>query len=240
MDKHFEAFEPTAANNVVLTPISFLNRAEALHGERTAVIYGDLRRTWCETAQRVRKIAGGLRRLGISKGDTVSVICPNIPELLELHFAVPLSGGVLNAINTRLESETIAYILDHADAKIVIVDREFAPILAQAFARLGRELPVIEIVDSLVDSGESLGGSNYEDLLAAPPDDLPPMEDEWQAIALNYTSGTSGRPKGVVYHHRGAYLIALGTVAAWPMPHYPVYLSVVPMFHCNGWGHPWV
>jgi len=240
MHKHFEAFEPTAANNVVLTPISFLDRAAALHGARTAVIYGDLRRTWSETAQRVHKIACGLRRLGIGKGDTVSVICPNIPELLELHFAVPLSGGVLNAINTRLEAETIAYILDHADAKIVIVDREYSPLLAQAFDRMGHELPVIEIEDALADSGESLGGTNYEDLLTGPQNDLLPIEDEWQAIALNYTSGTSGRPKGVVYHHRGAYLIALGTVAAWPMPHYPVYLSVVPMFHCNGWGHPWV
>ncbi|MGI9391363.1 MAG: AMP-binding protein [Boseongicola sp.] len=240
MHKHFEAFEPTAANNVVLTPNSFLDRAEALHGARTAVIYGELRRTWSETAQRARRIASGLRRLGIEKGDTVSVICPNIPELLELHFAVPLSGGVLNAINTRLEAETIAYILEHADAKIVIVDREFAPLLSQAFARLERDIPVIEIADALAESAESLGGMNYEDLLTGSPDVLPPIEDEWQAIALNYTSGTSGRPKGVVYHHRGAYLIALGTVAAWPMPHYPVYLSVVPMFHCNGWGHPWV
>ncbi|MGI9394050.1 MAG: AMP-binding protein [Boseongicola sp.] len=240
MHKYFEAFEPTSANNVALTPNSFLDRAEALHGARTAVVYGELRRTWSETAQRAREIACGLRRLGIGKGDTVSVICPNIPELLELHFAVPLSGGVLNAINTRLEAETIAYILDHADAKIIIVDREFAPLLSRAFARMEREIPVIEIEDALAVSGESLGGMNYEDLLTGSPDVLPPIEDEWQAIALNYTSGTSGRPKGVVYHHRGAYLIALGTVAAWPMPHYPVYLSVVPMFHCNGWGHPWV
>ncbi len=240
MDKHFEAFEQTAANYVPLSPISFLNRAEAMHGSRTAVIYGDLRRTWTEVALRARNIAGGLRRRGIGKGDTVSVICPNIPELFELHFAVPLSGGVLNAVNTRLEPETIAYILDHADAKLVIVDREFVPLLAQAFEPLGREIPVIEIDDALADSGDSLGGTNYEDLAVGPGDDLPPVDDEWQAIALNYTSGTSGRPKGVVYHHRGAYLIALGTAATWSVPHYPVYLSVVPMFHCNGWGHPWV
>lgn len=240
MEKNFEAFEPTAANSVPLTPISFLNRAEAVHGDRTAIIYGGLGRTWSEVALRIRKTAAGLRRLGIGKGDTVSVICPNIPELLELHFAVPLTGGVLNAINTRLEAETIAYILDHADAKIVIVDREFVPLLAQAFDRMARKIPVIEIDDALADSGEGIGGTDYEDLLAGPPDDMPPIEDEWQSIALNYTSGTSGRPKGVVYHHRGAYLIALGTVAAWPIPHYPVYLSVVPMFHCNGWGHPWV
>ncbi len=240
MEKQFEAFEPTAANNVPLSPVSFLNRAEAVHGDRTAIIYGDLRRTWGEVAQRIRKIAAGLRRLGIGKGDTVSVICPNIPELLELHFAVPLTGGALNAINTRLEAETIAYILDHADAKIVIVDREFAPLVAQAFERIGCKVPVIEVNDALASSAESIGGTDYEDLLAGPADELPSIEDEWQSIALNYTSGTSGRPKGVVYHHRGAYLIALGTVAAWPMPHYPVYLSVVPMFHCNGWGHPWV
>ncbi len=242
MEQQYECFEKNAANHVSLSPISFLTRAEALHGDRTAVIYGDLRRNWSEMGQRVRKIASGLKRLGIQKGDTVSVLCPNIPELFELHFALPLSGAVLNTLNTRLEPETIAYILDHADSQLVVVDRELAPQLEQAFDILGRRISVVEIDDPQAPFDEIPGATSYNDLLS---DDgvtgpLPLPEDEWQAIALNYTSGTSGRPKGVVYHHRGAYLMALGTVAAWQKPHYPVYLSVVPMFHCNGWGHPWV
>ncbi len=242
MEQHFEDFERTAANYVPLSPVSFLARAEVLHGHRTAVIYGDLRRTWRDMGARVRAIASGLSRLGIGKGDTVSVLSPNIPELFELHFALPLSGAVLNTLNTRLEAETIAYILDHADTRLVIVDRELVPLLRQVFDRLGRQIPVVEITDPMANSGETLGGEDYEALATSDPE-LGPFalpKDEWQAIALNYTSGTSGRPKGVVYHHRGAYLMALGTVAAWQMPHYPVYLSVVPMFHCNGWGHPWV
>ncbi|WP_170327433.1 AMP-binding protein [Ruegeria arenilitoris] len=241
MQKHFEAMEKTAANHVPLSPLSFLNRADALHGHRTAVIYGDVRRDWTEVVRRARAVARGLAEMGIAKGDTVSVLCPNIPELFELHFAVPLSGAVLNTLNTRLEPETIAYILDHADTRLVIVDRELVPLLAKAFALLGREIPVVEIADANAAGGESLGGQDYSEFLNKGEHEgsaLP--NDEWDAIALNYTSGTSGRPKGVVYHHRGAYLMALGTVAAWQMPSYPVYLSVVPMFHCNGWGHPWV
>ncbi|MCV6591921.1 MAG: AMP-binding protein [Silicimonas sp.] len=240
MQKNFDAFGKSPANYVPLSPISFLNRAEALHGDRTAVIYGDLRRSWAEMAARVRRVAAGLVAEGVGRGDTVSVLCPNIPELFELHFAMPLTGGVLNTINTRLEPETIAYILDHADSTRVIVDRALVPLLRDAFDHLGRSLPVIKIADPNAPEGESLGGLDYERLAEAAPADLGLPPDEWDAIALNYTSGTSGRPKGVVYHHRGAYLIALGTVASWEQPHYPVYLSVVPMFHCNGWGHPWV
>lgn len=242
MEQQFECLEKNAANFIPLSPISFLNRAETLHRERMAVIYGDIRRTWGETGERARKIAAGLKRHGIKKGDTVSVLCPNIPELFELHFALPLSGAVLNAINTRLEPETIAYILDHADCRLVIVDQTLSQQIKKAFDILGRKIPVVEIVDPSAPSGESISDIKFEDLLfegtEIAPSSLP--EDEWQAIALNYTSGTSGKPKGVVYHHRGAYLMVLGTVCAWQMPHYPVYLSVVPMFHCNGWGHPWV
>ena len=242
MQDNFASLGKTAANHVPLTPISFLNRAETLHGARPAIIYGDTRRTWGDLALRIRMLAAGLLKSGLKKGDTVSVLCPNIPELFELHFALPLTGAVLNTLNTRLEPETIAYILDHADTKVVIVDREFIPHLAKAFAVLGREIPVIEINDPHAPSTDTMGGQNYEALLD--DGDLAPVEamqdDEWDAIALNYTSGTSGRPKGVVYHHRGAYLMALGTVAGWQLPHYPVYLSVVPMFHCNGWAHPWV
>ncbi|CAD0187271.1 Long-chain-fatty-acid--CoA ligase [Ruegeria sp. THAF57] len=242
MQQHYEALAKNAANYVPLSPLSFLSRASSIHSDRIAVVYEDLRRSWGETAARARAIATGLRALGLTKGDTVSVLCPNIPELFELHFAVPMSGAVLNTLNTRLEPETIAYILDHADTKLVIVDREFIPLLSQVFQRLGRSIPVVEINDPNAPSSETLGGRDFEDLAAAPiePASFVGPASEWDAIALNYTSGTSGRPKGVVYHHRGAYLMALGTVAAWQMPHYPVYLSVVPMFHCNGWGHPWM
>ncbi|SLN32650.1 Long-chain-fatty-acid--CoA ligase [Falsiruegeria litorea R37] len=239
MRHHFEALRKKRANHVPLSPLSFLRRAECLHGVRTAVIYGDIRRTWAETAARIRAVAGGLVELGVQKGDTVSVLSPNIPELFELHFALPLTGGVLNTLNTRLEPETIAYILDHADTKLVIVDRELVPLLSKAFELLGRALPVVEIADPVTE-GETLGGPTYEALTGAAPLPVELPADEWDAIALNYTSGTSGRPKGVVYHHRGAYLMALGTGTAWQVPPYPVYLSVVPMFHCNGWGHPWL
>ncbi len=242
MQEHYAKFDKVSANFVPLSPVSFLNRAEALHGARTAVIYGDLQRSWAETAARVRAVAAGLVAMGIGKGDTVSVLCPNIPELFELHFALPLTGAVINTLNTRLEPGTIAYILNHADTKAVVVDRELIPLLTRAFEELGRTLPVIEIADPNGNVSLTMGGQDYEDLLqdAERAGALGLPDDEWDAIALNYTSGTSGRPKGVVYHHRGAYLMALGTVAAWQKPHYPVYLSVVPMFHCNGWGHPWV
>ena len=239
MRHHFEALKKTGANHLSLSPLSFLRRAQSLHGPRTAVIYGDTQRSWSDTVARIQAVAGGLVGLGLQKGDTVSVLSPNIPELFELHFAVPLTGAVLNTLNTRLEPETIAYILDHADTKLVIVDRELVPLLTQAFDHLGRTVPVVEIADPAA-AGEPLGGPTYEALVGSDPLPLVLPDDEWDAIALNYTSGTSGRPKGVVYHHRGAYLMAMGTASAWQMPPYPVYLSVVPMFHCNGWGHPWL
>ena len=239
MQQHFEAFDPVPANHVPLSPISFLNRAEDVHAHREAHVYGSVRRTWAQVGDRVRRISAALAARGIGQGDTVAVICPNIPELAELHFAVPMAGAVLNAINTRLEAETIAYILGHGDAKMVIVDAEFTPLLQAAFAINGAELPVVEIRDAQ----EGFDGpASYDDLLAVDPiaGPMPLPVDEWQACCLNYTSGTSGRPKGVVYHHRGAYLMAMGTAAGWQMAHYPKYLSVVPMFHCNGWGHAWM
>ena len=239
MQQYFEALQKTRANHVPLSPLSFLRRAESLHGAHTAVIYGDIRRSWAETAVRIRAVASGLVELDVQKGDTVSVLCPNIPELFELHFAIPLTGGVLNALNTRLEPESIAYILDHADTKLVIVDQELVPLLSKAFDLLGRTLPVVEIADPAA-TGESIGAQTYDALTKAAPLPIDLPRDEWDAIALNYTSGTSGRPKGVVYHHRGGYLMALGTGTAWQVPPYPVYLSVVPMYHCNGWGHPWL
>jgi fatty-acyl-CoA synthase len=226
MRDHDTAIPRCAANHVALSPLSFLKRAERVYANRPATTCGDITRTWGQTSARCRSVAAGLAAFGVGQGDTVSVLAGNGPELFELHFAVPLLGAVLNTINTRLEPETIAYILDHSDAVLVIVDPALAPLLDQAFALLGRRLPV-------------LGLDAYEALAAHPPMDWTLPEDEAQALALNYTSGTSGRPKGVIYHHRGAYLMALGTVAGWSLPPHPTYLSVVPMFHCNGWNHPW-
>lgn len=241
MHVNFEAAKANPANYVPLSPISHLNRAAAVHGARPAVVYGDLRRDWRTLAGRVRAIAGALQARGIGRGDTVSVICPNIPELFELHFAVPMAGAVLNTINFRLEAETIAYILRHADTKLVIADSAFDGLVSAAFKILGETLPVITIRDPQGPDTGTVEGAEYEELLDGAGFEgsgLP--ADEWQAIALNYTSGTSGRPKGVIYHHRGAALMAMGTVNAWQVPHYASYLSIVPMFHCNGWCHPWM
>ena len=237
MQQHFDAMPPGTANHVPLSPVSFLTRAATVHGDRLAVIQGETRRTWAEVGDRIRRVAGGLAAQGIGQGDTVTVIAPNCPELFELHFAVPMAGGVLSALNTRLEAETIAYIIDHSDSALVIAGTGQLSLIQAALDLAARSPKVIEV--SLPDAKPQ--GPSYADLLESAPfcgDGLP--VDEWQALALNYTSGTSGRPKGVVYHHRGAYLMALGTVAAWSMPEVPVYMSVVPMFHCNGWGHSWM
>ena len=231
MQEHFSALPKGAANYVALSPVSFLERAADVHADAIAVVDGEVRRTWGETADRVARVARGLADLGIRKGDTVSALAVNSPELFELHFAVPITGGVLSTINTRLEAETVAYILDHSDSQLVLVSADLRPLLDEALSLAETAPQVVQI------GGE---GDTFSDLLQAQPWQgswLP--DDEWDAIALNYTSGTSGRPKGVVYHHRGAYLMALGTVAAWQVAHHPVYMSVVPMFHCNAWGHLW-
>lgn len=242
MQANYDALQKVPANNIPLSPISFLNRANELHRDRNAVIYGDMRRSWGEFVERVYAVANGLLNMGLQKGDTISVLSPNTPLLWELQFAIPLTGAVLNTLNTRLEPETLAYILDHADSKAVFVDCEFGALIDEVFQKLGRTIPVIRMDDPQALQATEFGNHNYEDLLNAPKASgaLGLPMDEWDAIALNYTSGTSGRPKGVVYHHRGAYLMGIGTVATWQMPHYPIYLSIVPMFHCNGWGHPWV
>ncbi|WP_208352322.1 AMP-binding protein [Pseudaestuariivita rosea] len=240
MHKHFEANAMNGANYVPLSPVSHLNRAAYVHARRPAVIYGARRYDYATLADRVRRIAGGLQARGIGKGDTVSVIAPNIPELFELHYAVPIAGGVLNTINMRLEAETIAYIIGHADTKLIIADSVFASIVQGAFEILGETRPVIWIRDAQGPNPD-IDGDDFDTLLQAKPfagTGLP--DDEWQALALNYTSGTSGRPKGVIYHHRGAALMAMGTVNAWQVPHFISYLSIVPMFHCNGWCHPWM
>lgn len=237
MKQHYDAPFRDAANHVPLSPLSFLKRAETIYASRPAVTYGDTRRTWGQTGARCRSVAAGVVAMGVRPGDTVSVLSPNIPELFELHFAVPLLGAVLNTINTRLEPETVAYILDHSDSTLVIADTALAPLLRLAFEINGKTIPVVDITD--VPGAAGFGQTRYDDLAAYPPMDWALPADEWQALALNYTSGTSGRPKGVVYHHRGAYLMAMGTVAGWALPPHPTYLSVVPMFHCNGWNHPW-
>ncbi len=233
----------TPANYVPLSPLSFLTRAAAVHPDRLAVVHGAYRATWRQTAERCRRLASALARHGIGQGDTVAVMAPNTPPMLEAHFAVPMLGAVLNALNVRLDAETIAYILAHGEAKVLITDREFSATVAAALALMppaARPL-VIDIDDGLAPPGALLGECEYEAFLAsgnpAHPVTLPP--DEWDAIALNYTSGTTGRPKGVVYHHRGAYLNALGNIVTWAMPHHPVYLWTLPMFHCNGWCFPW-
>jgi fatty-acyl-CoA synthase len=230
-----------AANYVALSPLTYLARTAAVFPNRTAVIHGALRRSWGETAERCRRLASALAAWGIGRGDTVAIMAPNIPELLEAHFGVPMTGGVLNALNTRLDAATIAFILKHGEAKLLIADREFSPVIAEALALLDAPPPVIDIDDPLAQGGELLGEMDYEAFIGAGDPAFAGVfpADEWQAIALNYTSGTTGNPKGVVYHHRGAYLNAIGNTLAWEMPQHPVYLWTLPMFHCNGWCFPW-
>lgn len=243
--QNFERMEQVAANYAPLSPLSFLSRCKDVFGDRDAVLYGARKHSWRELHDRAAKLASGLIAAGIKPGDVVSIIAANTPEMVEAHFGVPMTGAVLNTINTRLDAETIAFILNHAGARILITDTQFSEAVKAALTQLGREdLIVIDIVDSQAGStpsgGESLGCTDYDTLIdesVAHMWRLP--ADEWDAIALNYTSGTSGRPKGVVYHHRGSYLMALGTIAGWDLPAHPRYLYTVPMFHCNGWGHAW-
>ena len=237
-----KGLRPNRANFAPLTPISFLPRAAEIHPGRTAVIHGDRRFSYRELYARARRLASALSRRGVRPGDTVSVMLPNVPAMVEAHFAVPMLGAVLNAINTRLDARTVAYILDHGEAAALIVDREFAAVVGPALAQLERRPLVIDVDDPLyTGAGERLGALEYEDLLAEgdPEFEWSPPEDESSAIALNYTSGTTGNPKGVVYHHRGTYLEAAGNIMAWPLPPKPVYLWTLPMFHCNGWCFPW-
>jgi fatty-acyl-CoA synthase len=233
--------DKNAANYVPLSPLGFLARSAAIYPKRLAVVHGERRYDWAETYRRCRRLAGALVRRGIGKGDTVAIMAPNVPELFEAHFGVPMTGAVLNAINTRLDAETIAFILDHGGAKVLIVDREFADTIGKALALVKARPLVIGIDDVLAPPGELRGECDYESFIATGDPDFARQNpgDEWDAIALNYTSGTTGNPKGVVYHHRGAYLNALGNILVWSMPTHPVYLWTLPMFHCNGWCFPW-
>jgi len=234
-------FDKNAANYVPLTPISFLLRSASVYPNRLAVVHGERRYSWREALERCRRLASALAARGIGRGDTVALMAPNTPEAFEAHFGVPMAGAVLNALNIRLDPATIAFILQHGEAKVLITDTEFAPVVGQALAQLDEKPLVIDIADAMGPGGERLGEADYEAFLTTgdPAFVEQRPQAEWDAIALNYTSGTTGNPKGVVYHHRGAYLNALGNVLVWGMRHHPVYLWTLPMFHCNGWCFPW-
>ncbi len=231
-----------AANFQPLTPLSFLDWAARVYPDRTAVIHGPHRTTWREFDRRCKRLASALGKLGIGKGDTVSVMSPNAPALLEAHYGVPMSGAVLNALNYRLDAHTLAFILDHAESKVLITDREYSSVISDALAmRTGGEIVVIDVDDPLADAGRLIGDMTYERFLEGGDPDFqwqPPAE-EWQAICLNYTSGTTGNPKGVVYNYRGAFLNALGNALVFRLGSESVYLWTLPMFHCNGWSYPW-
>nr|WP_300314739.1 acyl-CoA synthetase [Halomonas sp.] len=233
----------TPANHVALSPLTFIERSASVYPDYPAVIYGDIRRDWATTWERCRRLASALEKRGIQAGETVAAMLPNVPAMFEAHFGVPLAGCVLNTLNIRLDADAIAYMLEHGEARAVLVDPEFADVIAQAVDKLDGKPLIIDVADeAFFPGGRAIGEVEYESLLAEGDPDYPYRlpDDEWQAISLNYTSGTTGRPKGVVYHHRGAYLNALGNLLAWGMPQHPIYLWTLPMFHCNGWCFPWV
>jgi fatty-acyl-CoA synthase len=234
--------EKNAANHAPLTPLVFLEWAADVYPQRLAVVHGRRSYTWAQTAERCRRLASALVARGVGPGDTVAVMAANTPEMYEAHFGVPMTGAVLNALNTRLDAENLAFMLDHGEARVLLVDREFAPQMAKALALVARKPLVVAIDDGEYDGpGERLGEIEYEAFLAAASPSFTRTEprDEWQAISLCYTSGTTGNPKGVVTHHRGAHLNAVGNILTWGMPHHSVYLWTLPMFHCNGWCFPW-
>ncbi len=231
------------ANFVPLTPISFLDRVKDVYPDYEALVYKDRKYSWRQVYDRCTRFASALTKVGIGKGDVVSIMAANTPEMFEAHYSVPMTGGVVNTINTRLDTRTVAYILDHSDCKVFIVDRQFHNVVVDALAQVDREITVIDIDDKQAGLGDipAIGKLEYESFLETGDEGFEWIrpDDEWQAISLSYTSGTTGNPKGVVYHHRGSYLMSMGSISAWNMPNRLTYLYTVPMFHCNGWGYPW-
>ena len=235
------ALDKNAANYTPLSPLSLIARAAYVYPRRIAVIHGTARLTWAEVYARCRRLGSALRQSGIGAGDTVAAMLPNIPAMYEAHFGVAMAGGVLNTLNTRLDADAIAFMLDHGEAKVLLTDREFSATVAPALAKVRRKPLVIDVDDPSFSGGELLGDVTYEQFIAGGDPEFPWVlpGDEWDAISLNYTSGTTGNPKGVVYHHRGAYLNAISNIVSWGMPPHAVYLWTLPMFHCNGWCFPW-
>jgi fatty-acyl-CoA synthase len=238
---YLDGLEKNQANYTPLTPLTFIERAAAVYPTRLAVVHGGYSATWSETYARCRRLASALARRGIGRNDTVAIMAPNIPAMMEAHFGVPMCGAVLNTLNTRLDAQTIAFMLRHGGARVLITDGEFSSVVEKALSLLETRPLVIDIDDAEYPDGKRIGAITYDAFLAEgdPAWEWQGPADEWDAIALNYTSGTTGDPKGVVYHHRGAYLNAVSNVLGWDMPRHAVYLWTLPMFHCNGWCFPW-
>lgn len=236
-----QSLDKNNANFAALTPLSFLERAASVYPDKLSLIHGDTQFTWAQTYKRCCLLASALLKIGIGEGDTVSFMGANTPETFEAHFGVPMTGAILNALNVRLDAKAIAFILEHAETKVLFTDREYSDTIKAALPLVGHEILVIDIDDPYFEGGELLAETNYEQFIANGDSDYScfQINDEWQAISLNYTSGTTGDPKGVVFHHRGAYLNAISNALCWNMVAHPTYLWTLPMFHCNGWCFPW-
>ena len=243
MNNYEQNLDKNDANFVPLTPLTFLERAKDIYPNYEGLVYENRSYTWSDVYRRCTKFASALEKIGIGLGDTVSVMAMNTPEIFEAHYSVPMTGAILNTINVRLDAKTVQYILEHSEAKVFIVDRQFHSVISKVIEQLKNKPIIIDIQDDFADQSllKKIGEHEYEDFLNTGDDNYiwKRPKDEWQAISLNYTSGTTGNPKGVVYHHRGSYLMSTGSAVAWNMPNRLSFLTIVPMFHCNGWGYPW-